>query len=45
MAIPEEGQQAPDFKLPAQDGRKIALADYRGKQVVLFFFVKANTSG
>jgi peroxiredoxin Q/BCP len=45
MAIPQEGLQAPDFKLTAQDGRKVALTDYRGKHVVLFFFVKANTSG
>lgn len=45
MAIPQEGQQAPDFNLAAQDGRTVSLADYRGKYVVLFFFVKANTSG
>lgn len=45
MGTPQEGQQAPDFKLTAQDGKPVALQDYRGKNVVLFFFVKANTSG
>lgn len=45
METPQEGQIAPDFKLTAQDGKTVSLAGYRGKHVVLFFFVKANTSG
>jgi peroxiredoxin Q/BCP len=39
------GQQAPDFRLKADDGKDVALADFRGKRVLLFFYPKANTSG
>ena len=34
------GSQAPDFKLSANDGRKISLADYRDKALVVLFFVR-----
>jgi thioredoxin-dependent peroxiredoxin len=33
----EVGSFAPDFKLPANSGGEITLADYRGKKIVLFF--------
>jgi thioredoxin-dependent peroxiredoxin len=33
----EVGSPAPDFKLPSNIGGEIALADYRGKKIVLFF--------
>ncbi len=39
------GDRAPDFKVKSDDGKDIALADFRGKKVLLFFFPKANTSG
>jgi thioredoxin-dependent peroxiredoxin len=39
------GDKAPEFRLKADDGKEIALSDYRGKRVILFFFPKANTSG
>ncbi len=39
------GDKAPEFRLPADDGREIALADLRGKHVVLYFFPKALTPG
>lgn len=39
------GDAAPEFRLPGADGKEVALADFRGKHVVLFFFVKALTSG
>ena len=39
------GEKAPDFHLPADDGNEIALADLRGKRVILYFFPKANTPG
>ena len=32
------GKPAPKFSLPALDGRTLALADYRGKNVVLSFW-------
>jgi len=40
-----EGDKAPDFSLPDQDGVKRSLNDFKGKKLVLFFFPKANTPG
>lgn len=40
-----EGEEAPDFTLPADDGRKVSLKDYRGKRVVLYFYPKDGTPG
>jgi cytochrome oxidase Cu insertion factor (SCO1/SenC/PrrC family) len=31
------GSTAPDFSLPAFDGRTISLADYKGQPVLLYF--------
>ena len=45
MAELKEGDKAPEFRLTADDGSKIALTDLRGKSVVLYFFPKALTSG
>ena len=39
------GDKAPDFHLKTDDGGELALADFRGKRVLLFFFPKANTPG
>jgi peroxiredoxin Q/BCP len=39
------GDKAPEFPLKADDGKEVALSDFRGKRVILFFFPKANTSG
>ena len=41
----EQGQQAPDFELPDQDGEPVRLSDLRGQPVVLYFYPKAGTSG
>lgn len=43
--MPKVGDPAPDFRLLDADGKEISLSDFRGKHVVLFFFVKALTSG
>ena len=40
-----EGDLAPEFRLPAQDGHEIALSSLRGKKVVLYFYPKAMTPG
>ena len=39
------GDAAPAFELPTGDGGKLALADLKGKTVVLYFYPKDNTSG
>lgn len=39
------GSPAPDFTLPADDGREISLKSLRGKPVVLYFYPKDDTSG
>jgi thioredoxin-dependent peroxiredoxin len=41
----EQGQQAPDFELPDQDGRIVKLSDFRGQPVVVYFYPKADTPG
>lgn len=41
----QEGTTAPDFTLPADGGGEVALSDYRGKKVVLYFYPKDDTSG
>lgn len=37
--------QAPDFQAPAADGQPLALDDFRGRWLVLYFYPKAHTSG
>lgn len=44
-AMPQAGQEAPDFTLPSQDGTSISLKDLRGKWVVLYFYPKDMTPG
>lgn len=39
------GSLAPDFTLPADGGRSIALKDFTGKKLVLYFYPKDDTSG
>ncbi|UCH32850.1 MAG: thioredoxin-dependent thiol peroxidase [Candidatus Bathyarchaeota archaeon] len=40
-----EGEEAPDFSLKADDDRIVSLSDYRGRKVVLYFYPKDNTPG
>ncbi len=39
------GDVAPDFKLPDQTGREVSLSELRGKNIVLYFYPKDDTSG
>ena len=39
------GEKAPEFSLPNQDGDKVSLKSLKGKQVVLYFYPKDDTSG
>lgn len=39
------GDMAPEFSLENSDGVSISLRDFRGKNVVLYFYPKDNTPG
>jgi peroxiredoxin Q/BCP len=39
------GDKAPDFSLEDQNGNKVSLRDFRGKNVVIYFYPKAMTPG
>jgi thioredoxin-dependent peroxiredoxin len=41
----EVGKQAPDFELLASNGEKVKLSDFKGKNVVLYFYPKDMTPG
>lgn len=41
----KEGNKAPAFNLESTSGEKIALKDFEGKTVVLYFYPKDNTPG
>ena len=41
----KQGDQAPDFALQADDGNVVTLDSLTGKNVVLFFYPRDNTSG
>ncbi|WP_462181680.1 thioredoxin-dependent thiol peroxidase [Campylobacter concisus] len=41
----EVGDKAPEFEALNQDGVKVALKDFIGKNVVLYFYPKDNTPG
>ncbi|MFT4113670.1 peroxiredoxin [Silvibacterium sp.] len=43
--LPQEGQIAPTFTLPNQEGQPVSLDSYKGKWVVLYFYPKDMTSG
>ncbi|MBI3663537.1 MAG: redoxin domain-containing protein [Acidobacteria bacterium] len=45
MSVLKEGEKAPDFRLPADDGTEISFGDFRGSYVLLYFFPKALTPG
>ena len=44
MAL-EPNDKAPAFTIPNEEGQLVSLKDFVGKNVVLFFFPKADTPG
>lgn len=38
-----EGDEAPAFTLPDQNGEKVKLSDLKGETVVLYFYPRADT--
>ncbi|HEX7119289.1 MAG TPA: thioredoxin-dependent thiol peroxidase [Longimicrobiales bacterium] len=41
----KEGDTAPDFTLPTDDGSEVTLSALRGRKVVLYFYPKDDTPG
>ena len=41
----KEGDKAPEFSAVTQAREKVALSDYRGKKVILYFYPKDDTPG
>ena len=41
----DTNKKAPEFTLPDENGNPVSLEQFRGKNVVLFFYPKAGTSG
>src|SRR5580765_8009713 len=41
----KEGDPAPQFTALTQDGKKVSLSDFRGKNVVLYFYPRDDTPG
>ena len=45
MAKIAEGRNAPDFTLQDAAGRRVSLADFKGKDVIVYFYPKDDTPG
>ena len=41
----EKGAIAPAFTLPDQDGTSVSLADFAGRNVIVYFYPEASTPG
>jgi len=39
------GDAAPEFMVVADDGQQVSLADYKGRNLILYFYPKADTTG
>ena len=45
MNMLKEGDKVPHFSSKDQDGNVINLSDYEGKNLIVFFYPRANTPG
>ena len=41
----KEGDMAPEFTAPTNDGGKVSLSDFKGRNVILYFYPRDNTPG
>ena len=42
---PKTGDMAPDFRLPATRGKDVTLKEFRGRDVILYFYPKDDSPG
>ena len=42
---PQAGAAAPDFSLPDQTGKPRTLSEFRGRRLVLYFYLRDDTPG
>jgi peroxiredoxin Q/BCP len=45
MSKIEEGKKAPDFTLADQDGKSVTLSQFKGQDVIVYFYPKDDTPG
>ena len=45
MAVIEEGRKAPDFTLEDASGKRVSPKDFKGKDVVVYFYPRDDTPG
>jgi len=45
MEALKEGDKAPDFTSKDQNGKTVSLSDFKGKNVILYFYPKDDTPG
>ena len=45
MARPKPGDAAPDFSATTTEGKRVSLADYRGRKLVMYFYPMDDTPG
>ncbi|MDP5157133.1 MAG: thioredoxin-dependent thiol peroxidase [Flaviramulus sp.] len=45
MKTLKQGDVVPNFSAKDEQGNKVALSDYKGKKLIVFFYPKANTPG
>ena len=45
MSTLKKGDKAPDFLSEDQNGKKVSLADFSGRKLVLYFYPKDDTPG
>ena len=42
---PKVGELAPEFRLPSTDGKEVSIKDFKGKNIILYFYPKDDTPG
>ncbi len=45
MSQPQLNKKAPSFKLPATGDQTLSLTDFKGKNLIIYFYPKDNTPG